>query len=153
MLEQTWSTKRWANRVFAFLLAIMEVNMYQVLRYFVWEQNDNMTLLEFCRRLADELINNREYMEEIKRHNDNQKRAKRGQLEHELCLAPPHAKIFVANRWDCTAKAWYQQYVCRGIGCKKQVRTYCCCSPTQWMCRACFQEHVVQQAIANRNNH
>ena len=29
--EETWATKRWENRVFAFLLAITEVNMFLAL--------------------------------------------------------------------------------------------------------------------------
>ena len=36
-IEEVWATHRWANRVFAFLLAVTEVNCYLAFRYFVWK--------------------------------------------------------------------------------------------------------------------
>ena len=41
-----------------FLMAVMEVNMYPCMRYFVWDGNEKMALLELKRALAWELINN-----------------------------------------------------------------------------------------------
>ena len=43
-IEETWTTHRWATRVFAFLLAITEVNCYLAFRYFVWKDEDKMGL-------------------------------------------------------------------------------------------------------------
>jgi hypothetical protein len=36
-LEETWVTHRWENIVFAFVLAITEVNVYLAMRFFVWQ--------------------------------------------------------------------------------------------------------------------
>ena len=54
-LEETWKTTRWANRVFAFILAVSEVNAYLTMRYF---GELKMTQLEFRKNLAFELIHN-----------------------------------------------------------------------------------------------
>lgn len=35
-IEMTWQTRRWENRVFAFLLAVTEVNVYKAMLYFVY---------------------------------------------------------------------------------------------------------------------
>ncbi|KAG7340825.1 transposase IS4 [Nitzschia inconspicua] len=59
-LEETWVTDRWEDRVFAFILAITEVNIYLGLRYFVWQCNNKvpMTFFNFKRKLAMALIHN-----------------------------------------------------------------------------------------------
>ena len=60
-IEDTWMTYCWECRVFDFTLVISEVNVFFILRYFVycglnWER---MTvLLEFHQKLACKLINN-----------------------------------------------------------------------------------------------
>lgn len=60
-IEESWSTKQWEVRVFAFILAVCEVNAFLALRYFTFA-NKNIpgapTLLKFRFRLAWELINN-----------------------------------------------------------------------------------------------
>jgi hypothetical protein len=35
-IEETWVTTRWALRVFEFVLAVTEVNIFLALRFFVW---------------------------------------------------------------------------------------------------------------------
>ena len=60
-IEYTWITDRWECRSFAFILAISEVNAFLILRSFVycglcWEGMP--ALLEFCWKLAWQLINN-----------------------------------------------------------------------------------------------
>ena len=52
-LEEIWKTTRWDNRVFAFILAVYEVNAYLAMRYF---GESKMTRLEFWKNLAFELI-------------------------------------------------------------------------------------------------
>ena len=42
-LEDIWTTHRWTNRVFAFLLAITEVNLYLWLCYTIWNNQSNPT--------------------------------------------------------------------------------------------------------------
>ena len=60
-IEDTWVVYRLECQVFALFLAISEVNAFLILRYFVccglrWEGRP--TLLDFCRKLAWQLINN-----------------------------------------------------------------------------------------------
>ena len=59
-IEETWVTTHWALRVLQFLLVVTELNVYLCMRYFVWDGNEKMTLLEFRRNLAWDLINNTE---------------------------------------------------------------------------------------------
>ena len=61
-IEETWKTHRWENRVFAFLLAITEVNIYVYLRYKFWRSRDVDkcdTLHQFRKILTLALINNK----------------------------------------------------------------------------------------------
>ena len=53
--------------------------------------------------------------------------------------------------WQMTQKsrAKYQQFVCRGHRCKKQVRTYCSCMVGHWM----YKDHHVQHMIEELNQH
>ena len=53
-LENTWVTCRWVNRVFAFLLAVTEINVYLYLRYVLWSNHidvDIPTLHQFRKKL------------------------------------------------------------------------------------------------------
>ena len=69
-IEETWVTTRWALRCFQFLFAVTEVNMYLAFRFFVWDGNEIMTLLEFRRALAWAFIKNpfRKASPEAERH-------------------------------------------------------------------------------------
>ena len=57
-----WLTQRWVLRVFAFLLAVSEVNMFNAFRYFVWKKSDDdsgeLALLKARRKLAMQLASN-----------------------------------------------------------------------------------------------
>ena len=60
-IADTWVTDQWECPVFDFILAISEVNTLLILRYFVycgsrWE--GITTLMDFCQKLARQLINN-----------------------------------------------------------------------------------------------
>ena len=65
-IEETWVTCHWMNRVFAFLLAISEVNAFLAFCYFFWsnEDKESMTIHAFRKKLALELIHNDEYEEQ-----------------------------------------------------------------------------------------
>ena len=89
-IDDKWVTDQWEFQVFAFILAISEVNEFLIPRYFVycglrWEGMP--TLLDLCRKLAWQLINNI-YIGERK-----------GGGEffpysiHRLMTAPRHARI------------------------------------------------------------
>ena len=60
-IEDTWVTYRWDCWVFAFILAISEVNAFLIIRYFVYcglPREGMPTLLEFHWKLEWQLINN-----------------------------------------------------------------------------------------------
>ena len=124
-LEDTWTTHVWENRVFAFLLAITEVNLYCYLRYTSWRTMDEEsypTLHQFRKKLAMALIENKfivsdEAEERLTRSSNRTK--------HVLMACPRHAKKFEHGKWVTTCKLPYQQHRCRSLHCKKMVRTYC----------------------------
>ena len=61
-VERTWSTKWWPHRIFAFLLAITEINVFKA-----WIEcfgHEDAGTLSLRKTLAEELINNPYLMEE-----------------------------------------------------------------------------------------
>jgi hypothetical protein len=139
-IEETWVTHCWENRVFAFLLAITEINLFYLYRYFIWEPEERIPLLRFRRRLAKALIYNEDLDSDSPRRG---KRKRDSNNEHELLTAPPHAQNFSSGKWTCRAKDKYQRYICKGNGCDRRVRTYCKCSQGHWMCVSCFGNHLL----------
>jgi hypothetical protein len=61
-LEVVWTTKIWTNRVFAFLLAITEVNFMSEFMYFCAENCDCDGMLEFQKFLVKELIRKKSFV-------------------------------------------------------------------------------------------
>ena len=139
-IEEVWGTHRWANRVFAFLLAVTEVNCYLAFRYFVWKGEDKMTLQEFRGKLGWALIDN-DYLSSDTT-GSVEERKKRKVVDHQLERAPTFAKRFECGQWDLTCKSEYQQYLCRTPKCKNRVRTYCACNVGSWLCKSCFVDHI-----------
>ena len=74
-LEETWVTNRWPVRVFQYLLACTEVNIFLAMRFFVWQPDSCMKFHDFRSKLAWELINN-EYLK--KAEEDERKKGPRG---------------------------------------------------------------------------
>jgi hypothetical protein len=144
-IEATWVTHRWANRVFAFLLAISEVNAYKAFIYFKWHANPDyiMSLNEFRRKLAMALIHNEYLLTSDESNNSRKRRRGRDEVQHVLTSAPPHAKKFHRSKWLLTAVAKYQQYVCRQPGCSIKTRNYCKCNPGHWLCKTCHPLHIM----------
>ena len=68
-LEVVWATKQCPNQVFAFLLAITEVNCFLAESYFTSRKTDTPSMLNFWKSLASQLIENT-YLEqeEIQHH-------------------------------------------------------------------------------------
>ena len=69
-IEGCWKTHRWAVRVFSFLLALSETNSFLAMRQFVWHSSTTsrktpMTLLQFRKKLAMQLIENECWKEEV----------------------------------------------------------------------------------------
>ena len=132
---------KWENRDFAFVLAISEVNAWLAMRYFC---DLNMKLLDFRTNLARQLVYNPWLEKEsagLEKDDEvvNIKKRKSSRinmnLTHEFCSAPPFGKKITTDRkWILTDKNAYEKKVCKGEGCKKQVRTYCSCCVGHWMC-------------------
>ena len=144
-IKETWQTHWWANCVFAFLLAISEVNAFLALRSFIWYKTDKKKLLHFSRPLALALINNEWHGDKT----EESPRTRKRQTTHSLSCAPRHATKYLNGKWILKAKAPYQQHICRGRRCKKQVQTHCSCSLGHWLCNDCFQNHVLDEYSPN----
>ena len=151
-LEETWVTFRWVNRVFAFLLAVTEVNLYLYLRYTVWKNSteEMPTLHQFRKRLAFALIENKWI---VKEDEEVKRRSKRKGHQHEHRTCPVHARAFVCGKWDCTAKSKYQQHICKTSGCKSPTRLFCSCNPGFWMCKHCFPKHIALVATSDSSSY
>ena len=74
--------------------------MYLAFRFFVWDGNEKMTLLEFRRMFAWEMINNPE-MVEAEETVRRSKRCRNVATEHSMQTAPKHAR----QDWD-KVDAW-----------------------------------------------
>ena len=133
-LEATWGTSWWPNRVFAFLLAVTEVNVHLAEGYFYNKTNQSM--LDFRKDLAKALINNDYFrpQESV----ENRRRELRN--SHELMTLSRFRK-FSGTR-VVKSKSAYPQASCSQ--CHRKIRTYCRCSPGTMLCRNCHTGHVVE---------
>ena len=142
-IESTIITHNWSLRVFTFLLAVTEVNIFKAFCYFVWSDDQiPSSLVKFRRKLANAFLNNDYLKFEVPRGAKSTR--KKRKIEHSLVTAPCHASKFVGGRWQKKSRAKYQQFVCKGFGCKKQVRTYCACGVGNWLCKDCHLEHMLE---------
>jgi len=143
-LEKTWSTHWWPNRVFAFLIAISEVNTLKA-----WTniyQNPDMETLDFRKQLADELINNPFLAEETAAEARGTRKSARNS-GHELLSLPPKKKWCGAQMVDSQSL-----YPCRKcVKCGRKSRDYCSCTPGTTLCRYCFPDHRIQVEIAGNS--
>ena len=138
-IEDTWGTHRWPNRVFAFLLAISEINSWLAFRHFVWKET-SLELIDFRKKLAFALINNKYYKVEVEQR---QTRKRKFQGEHVLTKAPPFCGKFEKGKWVENCKQKYQNYKCKTVKCKNRIRTCCSCDLGVWMCSDCHILHVL----------
>ena len=132
-LEDTWVTRSREIHVFAFLLAITEVNVYLVLRFFVYVGTMSAFLpnyIDFRRKLAW--------------HMAESPTASSISEDHSIATAPNYASEYRNRRWICDATSKYPQYTCKWPGCKKLIRTYCSCTPGRWLCTSHIVSHAVE---------
>ena len=92
-LETTWATKKWENRVFAFLLAITEVNCYLVSKCFYNGKEDSM--LQYRKYLAEKLIHNKYFNNTALEEALSLRRSRRKTIgdDHELLTLPKKTKF------------------------------------------------------------
>ena len=116
-LEVVWATKRWANRVFAFVLSITEVNCFLAESHLTDRKSGSM--LEFWKQLAYKLIEN-DYLEKEEaalRHRST--RIQEG-IGHGLLSLPPLKNLSgQKSSLLCPNTPQKCNY------CKREVRTYC----------------------------
>ena len=93
-LEVVWATQEWSCRPFAFLLAMMEVNVKQASEHFGGCEDKGMIV--FHKQFAWELINN-DYLkrEAAEPHSST---CQHKEMDHVL-ISLPHGKKFVAQKW------------------------------------------------------
>ena len=85
-IEVVWTTKRWSNRVFAFLLSITEVNCFLAESYFTSRKTESM--MDFRKDLAHQLIENKYLVQEIRSDHHRSVRIQQG-IGHGLLSLPP----------------------------------------------------------------
>eukprot|EP00957_Ditylum_brightwellii_P099414 7572870-Ditylum_brightwellii.AAC.1 len=125
--EKSWVTAFWENRVFAFVLAISEVNAWLAKQYFVAGEN-YITLLQMRTQLVSELVCNPyldiigETGDDVTENFDTGRNSKRicMSIDHEFNTCPMHASKFTIDRkWIFSDTNPYQKKTCKGSGCKK----------------------------------
>lgn len=158
-LEEVWVTKRWPIRVFTFLLAITEVNLFLILRFFIWKGEERRTKFQSFRKdLAFSLIYNKHIAKETtSTSSPPTSPSKRPKLRsgHKLVTKPPYTGTWAGGRWN-TSKIAYQQYRCSNVNCtssksggRAQVRTYCSCAIGRFLCNTCWGNHLTTEAAAS----
>ena len=96
-LESTWTTNRWENKVFSFILAITEVNAYLAQQYFTEREYKQV---EFRKKLAHQLVfNTFDDAEDFRRASRRIDRLSRARARHKLISAPPYS-CFVHRKWE-----------------------------------------------------
>jgi hypothetical protein len=159
-LEATWVTTTWENRVFAFILAISEINAWLAYKFFVLIPQGFalLTIHQFRRKLALALIYN-DYIvmdssagspRTSQRISGNKRKAS-VLSPHILRKAPQHAKFFDHAReiWDVSAKDGSQRYNCSMNNCTNRTRKYCECNIGLWICEDCFGFHCFEAGVAS----
>ena len=131
-VEETWGTKWWPNRVFAFLLAVTEVNMNLAERHFFGGEEQPM--LEFRKQLAKAMMKN-DYVGP----KATARRSRR--LGKHILLSLAKFEKFHKGR-KVRSQSEYPQATCSE--CKKKVRSYCSCSPGILFCKDCHVKHVIE---------
>lgn len=137
-IEETWGTKDWSHRPFAFCLGVSCVNSQR--GFEIMGDHEKASNLQYRRSLAKELIYNgfMPRAQHKEAHERNAKRAKTGGCK--LVTLPPSKQFCgtemvhcngIYNQWTC---------VCRA----KRVRTYCKCSPGFIRCNICFIDHCLE---------
>ena len=135
-LEVVRATKRWANRVFTFLLSITEVNCFLAELHFMDQKSGSM--MEFWKQLMYQLIEN-DYLE--KEEAALRRRSIRIQegIGHG-CSLFHCSKNLLGQKSSILCPNTPPPPPCKY--CKREVRTYCRCTPGVHLCSHCLAEHI-----------
>ena len=145
-LEESISTKDWKIRVFMFVLAVVvEVNARLALSFFT--QSASLSQLEFRRLLAKELMGF-----SLTVNSPSKRRSRRSMVpvstQCGVETAPLYARNWTGMEWHFMSTK-YPQHVCKSVGCKRRVRTFCRCMIGFWLCPTCIGIHIAQLAEAS----
>ena len=132
-LEETRKTTRWVNCVFAFILAVSEVNAYLAIRYF---GELKMTQLEFRKNRAFELIHNTLDSGTDEERTERRRNTRQNTL-HKITTAPPNSG-FEGGKWVKKYKQKYQQHKYDTPGYPNFIRTVCNFTKYIFRCNSCF---------------
>lgn len=138
-LESTWATTWWPNRVFAFLLAITEVNVMLAAVHFTEMYDTQPSMLDFRKKFAKELINNQYWRDEEHRTRSSPRKRRRSHESGCKLLSLAKFKKFRGTQ-IVAAESAYPQAKCT-YECGKKVRTYCQCTPGRIVCSGCYPLH------------
>ncbi len=142
-IEGTFLTSRLPLRVFSFLVAVTEINAYLIVKYFIYKNDPKNLpkLLNFRRELAWQMIES--FCDHSEPQQDEGAASRDAYEVHKHCPAPHYARYYNGRVWVLGARDKYQQYKCRGIGCKKCTCSYCACTPAVWLCCHCHVKHCI----------
>ena len=136
-LGSVWETQEWSHKPFAFLLAMMEVNVKLASKHIGGHEDKGM--IAFHKQFAQELINNDYLKREAAEPCSSAHWHK--EMDHVL-ISLLHGK----NLWHrfcgteiVVSKSSYPQASC--IRYHAKTRSYCKCSPGTYHCQHCFFEH------------
>ena len=139
-LEETWDTKSWEDRIFAFVMALTAANAQYAYKHFGNRKSE--PVLEFRRKLAKDLIYN-QWVPEEESDRDFIRTSQRKKAKNDHCelrslpkFAKFHGKKIVKaggeyNKWRCSCG-------------KMRTRTYCKCNPGIIYCPQCFATHCLE---------
>jgi hypothetical protein len=141
-IETSWGTKHWEDHVFAFFIAITEVNIVYAKAYFTGA--DAEPWLEARQKLALEMLNNKlvDNVDDEKDSNDDgegqskQKRQCSHHEQHNLITIPPYR-----GRRDRKKRTWKKskmEHLQQCCLCRKWVRKYCSCDRSVYYCLDCY---------------
>ena len=144
-IEGSLKTQHWAMRCSQNFLAISEKNLYLAMKHFVWGEADELTILQFRHKLAWELINNPLLIEQ--RPDLIATRCHTNPLVvHNVAKCLPFTLHWNGHMFEMTSQFRYYQFTCKSRGCKKRVKTYCVCTPGEWLCSLHWHAHLLEAA-------
>jgi hypothetical protein len=120
-------------------------------KHFVWDGAEKQTLLDFCRDLAWDLILNPYCVVSPQQPRTN-KCLRNNIVTHEKAKCPPFTSHWNGKKFVTDAPHKYNQFTCRGHGCKKWVQTYCVYNPGWWMCEYHWHIHFLDQVVSDERD-
>ena len=144
-LEITWATKRWANRVFAYLIATSEVNSNLAEASFVSDKETADPQLKFRRGLARDLINNPFIIEGRDGASRRQSKRQRQNHGHKLVKIPAGYKFQGTQLVKSKSMYPFNWCFCKSA----RVREYCICTKGKLLCKLCFATHCLEVEMAD----